>query len=402
MSTNFSTWTFPTRHSFGAEEKAALMALCDQAIASGNTPGYNGSEEEAFGKEFAAMFGGGFADGVNSGTNSLYVALRALDLPAYSEVAVSAVTDPGGMMPIAALSCLPVPVDTMPGSYNIGPAELEARITPRTRAIVVAHIGGEAAPMPEIMAVAKKYNLPVIEDCSQTPWVRVNGQLVGSFGAAGAFSVMFGKLFCTGGQGGVVYTRDEDMYWRVRRAADRGKPFNRPPGSSNEMVAINCNLDEIHAAIGRVQLKKLADIVRRRQAAVAMLRERGLGELRAVAIPQAADLDCCYWFWRLRFRQENMPCSKAEFCAALAKRGLPINPEYSAALPARQDWFRLRAKRHPWCNAPDQANALLDYPTPNADAAVSSHFNLMINESFSAKDAEQAMAIFREAEKELG
>jgi dTDP-4-amino-4,6-dideoxygalactose transaminase len=103
------------RHSFGEEEKTALLHLCDQAIASGNTPGYNGPEEDAFGKEFAALLGGGgYADGVNSGTNALYVALRALNLPAYSEVAVSAVTDPGGMMPIAAVSCLPVPVDSMP------------------------------------------------------------------------------------------------------------------------------------------------------------------------------------------------------------------------------------------------------------------------------------------------
>ncbi|NMA44927.1 MAG: hypothetical protein GX945_00040 [Lentisphaerae bacterium] len=396
-----TTWTFPTRHSFGEEEKTALMRLCDQAIASGNTPGYNGPEEEAFGKEFAALLGGGYADGVNSGTNALYVALRALNLPPYAEVAVSAITDPGGMMPIAALNCLPVPVDTMPGSYNIGPEELEARITPRTRAVVVAHIGGEPAPMQEIMAVARKHKLPVIEDCSQTHLASVGGQLVGTFGAAAAFSFMFGKLACVGGQGGVVYTRDEEMYWRIRRAADRGKPFNRPAGASNELVAINCNMDEFQAVIGRVQLKKLADIVHRRQAVAAMLRERGLGELRSVAIPQDAAADCCYWFWRLRFRQESMPCRKAEFCAALAKRGLPINPEYSGALPARQDWFRHRSDSHPWTSAPDKTCGSRDYPTPNADTTVASHFNLMINEAFTAKDADQAMAIFREAEQEL-
>lgn len=396
-----TTWAFPARHSFGEEEKDALLHLCDQAIANGNTPGYNGPEEDAFGKEFATLLGGGYADGVNSGTNALYVALLALNLPAYSEVAVSAVTDPGGMMPIAALSCIPVPVDSMPGSYNIGPNQLEERISTRTRAVVVAHIGGEAAPMPAIMAVARKHGLPVIEDCSQTPLASVAGQPVGTFGVAAAFSLMFGKLACTGGQGGVVYTRDEDLYWRIRRAADRGKPFNRPPGANNELVALNCNLDEFHAAIGRVQLRKLADIAHRRQAVVAMFRERGLGDLRAVAIPQEEASDSCYWFWRLRFRQESMPCRKAEFCAALAKRGLPINPDYSAALPARQDWYRFRAKSHPWSSAPGMACADRDYPTPNADAAIASHFNFMINEAFTAEDADQAIAIFREAEHEF-
>lgn len=401
MNTPLKTWTFPSRHSFGAEEKAALDRLCDQAIASGNTPGYNGPEEEAFGKAFAATLGGGFADGVNSGTNAVYVALKALALPAYSEVAVSAVTDPGGMMPIAALSCIPVPVDSMPGSYNIGPSELEARITPRTRAVVVAHIGGEPAPMPAIMAVAEKHGLPVIEDCAQTQLACIAGRPVGTFGVAAAFSVMFGKLFCVGGQGGVVFTRDQDFYWRIRRAADRGKPFNRPAGASNEQAAINCNMDELHAAIGRVQLEKLPGIIQRRQAVVAMLRERGLGSLRAISIPQDPAMDCCYWFWRLRFNGDAMPCGKSAFCAALAKRGLPINPEYSAALPARQDWFRFRADSHPWKSAPAMAFAHRDYPTPNADAAIASHFNFMINEAFTAEDADHAMAIFREAENDV-
>ena len=130
--------------------------MFDKSIATGNAIGYNGAEEEAFGKEFAEYLGGGFADGVNAGTNAVYVALKSLDLPPFSEVIVGCVTDPGGMMPIVELNCIPVPADTEPGSMNTGAREIEARITERTSAIVVAHIAGEPADMPGILKVAEK------------------------------------------------------------------------------------------------------------------------------------------------------------------------------------------------------------------------------------------------------
>ena len=101
------------RFHFGVEEKEAAMQLFDKSIASGEPFGYNGAEEEAFCKEFAEFLGGGYADGVNGGTNAVFTALRALDLKPFSEVIVGAVTDAGGMMPIVLNSCIPVVCDTM-------------------------------------------------------------------------------------------------------------------------------------------------------------------------------------------------------------------------------------------------------------------------------------------------
>ena len=143
----------PPRGHMGKEEKAAVDALFDEMIASGNAPTYHGKQEEAFCKEFAEYLGGGYADGVNSGTNSVFVALRALDLPPFSEVLFGCITDNGGVMPIVMNNCIPIPVDTVPGSFNIGPEQIEARITERTSAIVIAHIMGEPADMPAIMKV---------------------------------------------------------------------------------------------------------------------------------------------------------------------------------------------------------------------------------------------------------
>ena len=92
----------PPRGHFGKEEQEAANRLFEKSIACGSPFGYNGEEEEKFGQEFAAFLGSGYADGVNSGTNAVYVALRALDLPPFSEVIVGAITDPGGIMPILA------------------------------------------------------------------------------------------------------------------------------------------------------------------------------------------------------------------------------------------------------------------------------------------------------------
>jgi perosamine synthetase len=390
------------RHNFGVEERAAVLAIMDEAIRSGNMFGYQGAQEEAFGKEFAEFLGGGYADGVNSGTNAVYVAIKALQLPPFSEVIVGCVTDPGGMMPIVLNNCIPIVADTLPGSFNTGAAMIEPLITSRTRAIVVAHIGGEPANMPEIMALAKKHNLKVVEDCAQSHMAKINGQNVGTFGDAGAFSLMFGKHMCTGGQGGAVFTKSEEMYWNIRRAADRGKPFNMPPGSSNCIPAINCNMDELHAAIGRVQIKKLPGIVARRKAFVKLLTDKGLNKLKAIKIPDVpAWADHCYWWWKLRVDVSALKCSRAEFFAALTAEGVSLNPSYRAALPATQAWFKDRAGQFPW-NAPQyKGDPKQEFPCPNANASMEDNFILFLYETWGEAEAEATLSAIRKVEAVL-
>jgi len=153
------TQCWPERGLIGVEEKAAVDALFDAAIASGCAPGYGGEQETAYCAEFAAGLGGGYADAVSSGTLAVYTALLALRLDPGAEVIVSSITDPGGMMPIPLLNCVPMVADCTPDSYNIGPDAIAELITPRTRAILVAHIGGEPADMDGIMALAEQHGL---------------------------------------------------------------------------------------------------------------------------------------------------------------------------------------------------------------------------------------------------
>ena len=379
---------FPTRRHFGQDEKAAANRLFEKSIATGDAPGYNGEEEEKFGQEFATFLGGGYADGVNSGTNAVFVALRALDLPPFSEVIVSAVTDPGGIMPIVMNNCIPMIADTAPGQYNIGAKEVEAALTPLTKAIVVAHIGGEPADIEGILKIAEARGLPVIEDCAQSHAAKINGRMVGTFGTYGAFSLMFGKHFCTGGQGGAVFCRTEERYWRCRRAADRGKPFNLPKADGNVLCSLNCNLDELGAAIGRAQLKKLPQIVANRRKFAAML-EESLKTLPSICIPELLPgAEHSFWWWRLKVNTQQIHCSKKEFCEALLAEGVPLGVSYDAALPFLREWFQNRPSKHPWNNPLYLGERNRDFPCPNAMAVMQECFNLTVYESWGKAEAD--------------
>lgn len=395
------TRPFPPRRLLGPEEKAAVDALFDAAIASGEAFGYNGPVEEAYCREFAEFMGGGYADAVSSGTAAVYVALRSLDPEPFTEIIVSPITDPGGMMPIVMLNCVPVIADTEPGSYNTGPKQIEELISPLTSAILIAHIGGEPADIEGIIAVAKKRGIPVIEDCAQSSGAKISGRLVGTFGDVAAFSTMFGKHFCTGGQGGMVYTQSEDLYWKARRASDRGKPFGLPEGSTNCVASLNFNLNDLAAAIGRVQIKKLPEIVRKRQALVALLSE-GLKDLKAVSVPvAAAGVEPSYWWLRLSFNPGPVACDKETFCRALSAEGIPLMPSYNH-LPHEQGWYKNRSvfgsSGYPWASPLYKGGLGRRFPCPNALASVAGHFNLVINENWGGKETADTITAFKKVE----
>lgn len=393
---------WPERHLLGKEEKKAVDALFDRSIASGRAFGYNGPEEQAFCRQFADFLGGGHADAVCSGTAAVYVALRALNIEPFTEVIVSPITDPGGMMPVPLLNCIPIVADTAPGSFNVGPEQIEKMISPLTSAIIVTHIHGEPADMNGILRVARKHGIPVVEDCAQAHGATINGRLVGTFGDTAAFSTMFGKHFCTGGQGGVVYTRDRKTFSRVRRFSDRGKPFDMPPGATNCVAALNLNLNDLAAAIGSIQLKKLPDIVRRRRRIVQWL-QHGLRGSKAVSFPSIIKgANPSYWHVRLRFHPEAVSCSKDLFCKALAAEALTVTPSYEA-MPHTYDWFKNRrvfgSSRLPWASPLYKGNANRKFPCPNALKAIKDHFILTIYESWGRREADDIITILRRLEE---
>jgi dTDP-4-amino-4,6-dideoxygalactose transaminase len=338
--------TFSSRGLFGTEERDAAVAMFDEAIASGGVIGYNGREELAYEKEFAEYMGGGFVDGVNSGTTALYCAVGALKLRPGSEVVVPPITDPGGCMPIALHNLIPVPADCAPGTYNAGAEQIEAAITEHTSAIVVAHIAGEPCDMGPIMAVARKYGLPVVEDCAQAHGARYNGQLAGTIGDIAAISTMSGKHHASGPQGGLVFSKSEALIQECKRVSDRGKPFfiEGPTGNAggNVRAGLNLNSNDLSAAIGRVQLRKLeaAVAVRREVAAgvAAGLQKAGCVATKLGFWPEESNPS--HWFLRIHIDAGKLATGKTklDFAAAVSAEGVGVAAEYRYIVP-EMPWF---------------------------------------------------------------
>ncbi len=397
---------YPTgRFHFGVEEKAAVDALFDEAIGTGNAIGYNGPQETEFCKEFAEYIGAGYADGVNSGTTAVFVALKALDLPPFSEVVVGCVTDCGGVMPIVMNNCIPIMADTAPDSFAPGPEQIEARITERTSAIVVAHVSGYPADIEGIMAVAKKHGIPVVEDCAQALGARIHGKHVGTFGTIGAFSLMFGKHICTGGQGGAVVCNSQELYWKVRRAADRGKPFGLDGVDTNVLTTLNFNMDEFHAAIGRVQLKKLSAIVAERQQSMAYLATEIFPKLKCVRYVAEKNMpagsEASFWKAQILFNPEAVTCSRKEYCEALTAEGVPMAEHYLFAFMPKHRWYLERSNAFPWNSPQYLGDRFAEYPCPNAQKMMDECMFLLIQEHTSEETLRQFGEAFLKVDKAL-
>ena len=392
---------FPPRGLFGEAEKRAAIDLFDRCAQTGQAFTYNGPEDEGYCRQFAEFLGGGFADAVNSGTSAVYVALRALEIEPFTEVIVPPITDPGGVMPVPLINCIPIPADASPGSLNMGPDQLAERITGRTSAILVAHIAGSPADMEAIMEIADAAGVPVIEDCAQAHGATFGGRPVGSFGKLAAFSTMSGKHHATGGQGGVVFTRDEELYWRCRRASDRGKPFGLDGAASNVTASLNLNIDELSAAIGRVQLAGLPGIIAARRRWAAAVAE-GCLSLEAVRLETGLpESEGVFWFLWFALDLDRLGVDKATFVAALSAEGLPVGASYFHA-PSEADWWRNRSvfgsSGYPWTCPLYRGDPDADYPLPNARAADESHFRMDFHENWTEREVADTLTALRKVE----
>jgi len=395
----------PPRRLIGEEEKRAVMKVFDEAIISGEAIGYNGKYEEQYEKGFVKFMGGGFADGVNSGTNALFAAIGALELDALSEIIVPPISDAGGVMPVVMAGCVPVMADSDERSYNTSAREIASVITKRTRAIIVAHIAGEPLDMDPVMDLAKARNLYVIEDCAQAQGAIYKDKLVGTMGDIASFSTMFSKHHCTGGQGGVVYTHDEELYWKAKRFADRGKPFNIKDtlvGVHNVVAGLNCNSNDLSAAIGIEQLKKLPSILEKRYKIGERIKE-GLKKSEVVSMGwQVPGSRSSYWFLRLKLDLDKIKVDKKQFCEALKKEGIPVSASYRY-IPCENPWFKNKAvfgnSGFPWSCSDYKGPKNPVFKFDNAIKVTDTHFNMNFNENYTKIETDDILSAIAKVEK---
>jgi dTDP-4-amino-4,6-dideoxygalactose transaminase len=305
-------------------------------------------------------------------------------------------------MPVPLLNLVPMVADAEPGSFNAGAKQIEAVLTPHTRAIVVAHIAGEPADMDPILKLAGSRGLPVIEDCAQAHGALYKGKIVGSLGTLGVFSTMSGKHHATGSQGGVIFTQDEDLYWRVKRLSDRGKPLNLEGNAqSNVRASLNLNGNDLAAAIGRVQLRKLGGITQRRRKVAQEIGE-GIAHLQAVSLGrQAPNSEAVYWFMRFHVDTSKLTVNKDTFAKAVAAEGIPVSVSYRH-IPSEATWFRERKvfgnSDYPWGLPAYKGDRNAKFPCPNAVEACESHFTMSIHENLGSQEVEDVAQALEKVE----
>jgi dTDP-4-amino-4,6-dideoxygalactose transaminase len=214
-----------------------------------------GAELEAFESEFAAYCGARYCVGVGNGLEALHLILRAYGIEPGDEVIVPSNTYIATWLAVSQCGATPVAVEPVEATYNIDPARIEEAITPRTRAVIAVHLYGQTAAMDEIMEIAARYNIKVIEDAAQGHGALYKGRPSGSLGDAAGFSFYPGKNLGALGDGGAVVTSDSELFRKIKVLRNYGSRVKY----HNELKGYNSRLDELQAAFLRVKLRKLDD-----------------------------------------------------------------------------------------------------------------------------------------------
>ena len=260
----------------GAEERAAV----DAVLAGGMV--VQGPQVAAFEEEFSArVVGGAHCVAVNSGTSAQHLAALASGAGAdrEAEVIVPSFTFAATANSVAITGARPVFADIDPVTFTLDPASVEAAVTERTIAIEVVHLYGLPANMPEILDIARRHGLAVWEDCAQAHAAAIDDEPVGAFGAWGSFSFYPTKNM-TSLEGGMVSTADAELARRVRLLRNQGMERQY----ANEVVGLNNRMTDVAAAVGRVQLTRLAGWTAARRANAAAL-DAGLAGAPGVVTP---------------------------------------------------------------------------------------------------------------------
>jgi dTDP-4-amino-4,6-dideoxygalactose transaminase len=288
----------------GDQEREAV----DRVLRSGMLA--QGPEVKAFEDEFAAVVDGRHCVAVNSGTSALHMAFIAAGIGAGDEVIVPSFSFAATANSVCLAGGVPVFVDIEENYFNIDPAAVESAITPRTKAVMPVHLYGHPAAMVELQAICSRHGLVLLEDAAQAHAASLNGIPVGAFGVAASFSFYPTKNM-TSGEGGMVTTADDGVARMLRLLRNQGMERRY----ENEVIGFNTRMTDIHAAIGRVQLRKLAGWTKSRQENARFLSEN----IRGVIVPPVASgAEHVYHQYTIRVVGQD----RDAFAAELTKRGV--------------------------------------------------------------------------------
>ncbi len=302
------------------------LVYLKEAIASGTLTSTKGRFVKALERSFAEMLGVKHAYACSSGSAAVHCAIAGLDLEPGDEVVTSPITDMGALAPIIYQGAIPVFADVDPQTLNVTAKTIAAKLSDRTKAIVVTHLFGTPCEMTEIEAHAAERNIPIVEDCAQAFLATHRDRYVGTIGKIGAFSLQQGKHVTTG-EGGIVVTNDDDLARRIFLFINKAWGYG-DASPDHYFLALNYRMSELQGAVGLAQLEKLERAVERRVLLASILTKwlDGCPGLSAPISP--ADARSVYWRYAVRVDPAVFPGGPQAFARRLKDKSILTAPRY--------------------------------------------------------------------------
>lgn len=334
----------------------ATIQRVGRMLRAGRVLGFNRQVPEVRAAEEALSrrHGGRHVLTTSSGHSALQMALAGLEIAEGDEVITTPYSWGASTSCILHQNAIPIFADVNRDTGLLDPAAVEARITPRTRAILVVHVYSHPADMTAFMRIARRHGLAVVEDASQAHGATWRGVGVGDFGHANGFSCMGGKQLGTT-EAGYMVTPDEGVYWRAclacqhdARRGDGGLPEELAPYVDSLLHTYR--ITAIDAALLTAQLRKLDREIAARRANIATLRSL-LSETKYIAWPRHSRHGCAsYYMWSMNFRAERAGIHRDTFLRAVQAEGLPMTSYVPSPIPSapRLQWQTYRGPRTTW------------------------------------------------------
>jgi dTDP-4-amino-4,6-dideoxygalactose transaminase/predicted dehydrogenase len=317
-----TSW-FSEKPDVGLSELSGLT----QVILSKNMNSNGGTMVRSFEKEFARAYGSPVAVASTSGTAAIHVAVGALNLEPCDEIITTPITDMGSVIPILAANCIPVFADVDPVTGNMTAQTIEAKLTPRTRAVILVHLFGRPAELGPIVDLARNRGIFLIEDCAQAHYAEYEGRKVGSFGDLGCFSLQQSKQI-TCGDGGITLVNGPELADRAAMFVDKG--WDRKHGLRTHLfLGMNYRMTELQGAVARAQLQKLPRLMQLRRQRAEELTER-LQRIPHVIPPpkQAHGTKCSWWTYPFSIESGTSGIDIDMFHRELTAEGVRVSREY--------------------------------------------------------------------------
>lgn len=319
---------FPAYNTIGIEEEEATLRVLRSGklstyLGTWHNDFYGGREVQALEREWEKFFHIKHAISVNSATSGLYAAVGALGIEHGDEVIVSAYTMSASATAALIYGATPVFADIEDEYYCLDVKDIEKKITPKTKAIIVVDIFGHIYDVEALNALAKKHNIAVIEDAAQAPGATFKNQFAGTFGDIGVFSLNYHKHIHSG-EGGMIVTNSDELAEKLRLIRNHAEAVISAKGYKSKeelvnMVGFNYRMGEIEAAITREQLKKLPQLLQERRENTAYLNERLAKIPCLIKTKVAQDVEHSFYVHVLQFDESVAGMHRNRFIDAVKK-----------------------------------------------------------------------------------